>query len=90
MKITKEDYKQLSDKINGYLDSHDFTMSGWQYSELSYKWEVFHRVNRESNFELLNRLFTYLNDKTLQTAINKVFEQRVNKQYLEGIRKWKN
>ena len=78
MKITKEDYKLLSDKINGYLDSHDFTMSGWQYSEQGYKWEVYHRANKESNFELGRHLGTYLGGKTLQTAINKVFKQRVD------------
>ena len=79
MKITQEDYERLSEGINTYLDNHNFTMTNWQRSELSYKWEVFHRVNRDSGFELLKHLYTYLNDATLQTANKKVFDQRDNK-----------
>lgn len=73
MKMTDSDYNELrSDifSIKGLLTLSDAKKLGW--SETRYRWCLYHMVNSRANGLKWRRLYDYLNDDHIDTALRKI------------------
>jgi hypothetical protein len=81
MKIKDSDFEWLKEKISAKVSEIDFETNGngievamkkYNWTKNLTRWQIFHSVNKESNYELSKRLYQYLNDKHIETALIKI------------------
>lgn len=81
MRIKPEDFNWLSEKISAKVselnaetngNGIEVAMKKYNWTKNQTRWNIFHKVNRETNSELSKRLYEYLNDKHIETALIKI------------------
>lgn len=85
LRMTKADYERLQAAINSYLEQHpEFTHqamtqlyidagSDYRPSLMAYRWEVYHRINEPTHYQLSKELYEYLNDDHIDSALRRIF-----------------
>jgi len=81
MKIKDADFEWLKEKISAkvsQLNSEtngngiEVAMKKYNWTKNLLRWQIFHIVNKENDSALTKRLYQYLNDKHIETALIKI------------------
>jgi hypothetical protein len=73
MKIKESDYRELESDIRSVSDiisKADALKLGW--SETRYRWALYHMVNSRASGLKWRRLYDYLNDSHIDTALKNI------------------
>ena len=80
MKITKDDYQKLSELVNEFKTEMNInSLEDYGMTKIRYAWDIYHFTmdylqmrNRVSDYLFMRRLYDYLNDANIQTALIKI------------------
>lgn len=81
MKIKDSDFEWLSEKISAKVselnaetngNGIEVAMKKYNWSKNLARWQIFHSVNKENDSALTKRLYQYLSDKHIETALIKI------------------
>ena len=94
MKITKEDYQRLNKMILNVLENNQGVQVIYKdkgLSEIRFRWDTYHKVTgdaqhdgRVEDYLFCRRLYDYLNDDNLDTALKSIISG-YNKKCIEGV-----
>lgn len=90
MKIKKEDYKELEERMRGVFPHRGMGAYTWlkryRYNKIGKdhdkrcRWDCFHCTDREWRMEFTDRVYKYLDDTHIDTALRKIYKTLVKEE----------
>jgi len=78
MRIQQADYEMLKSAIRGVLNQYPSAKEEYKGRGLTinrFRWDVFAKANTINGFLLSRKLYIYLNDSHIQTALRRIIPE---------------